>query len=219
MQLVFGTCLLSIAVVLLAYIPGKLLLLLLRRTLTPLEDLTLACFLGLIVSGVVYWSIIFAHQSRLYFIWPLATAAVFIWLQGRTTRSLLRRSVKLEPSSEESAKRSSDKSGLALIGVVALGVMVLALLPLYYTNLTWRADGTMRVYPEPDVLLHIAIANELTHTIPPQAPIFSGHPLPYHYGMDLVVAMFANATGLNTRDLTLRFLPTLFMVLSMLSAF
>ena len=57
----------------------------------------------------------------------------------------------------------------------------------------------MRVYPVPDVLFHIAIANELTHTIPPQAPHFSGHPLSYHYGMDLAVAMFAKATGLNTR--------------------
>ena len=66
---------------------------------------------------------------------------------------------------------------------------------------------------------HIAIANELTHTIPPQAPMFSGHPLTYHYGMDLAAAMFANATGLNTRDLTLRFVPTLFLALSMLSVF
>ena len=54
MQLLFGTCLFLIAVVLLAYVPGKLLLFLLRRTLTPLEDVTLACFLGLIVSGLIY---------------------------------------------------------------------------------------------------------------------------------------------------------------------
>jgi hypothetical protein len=97
--------------------------------------------------------------------------------------------------------------------------MVLGFLPLYYTNLTLQADGTMRVYPVPDAFLHIAIANELTHTIPPQAPVFSGHPLPYHYGMDLVVAMFANATGVNARDLTLRFVPTLFLAVSMLSVF
>ena len=102
MQLFFGTCLFFIAVVLLAYMPGKLLLVLLRRTLTPLEDVTLACFLGLIVSGLVYWLITFAHQSRLYFIWPLATGAVFIWLQGRTTRSLLRRSANVDVSDKQS---------------------------------------------------------------------------------------------------------------------
>jgi len=47
------------------------------------------------------------------------------------------------------------------------------------------------VYPVSDVLFHIEIANELTHTVPPQAPLFAGHPLSYHYGMDLAVAMFA----------------------------
>ena len=77
----------------------------------------------------------------------------------------------------------------------------------------------MRAYPVSDVLFHIAIANELTHTVPPQAPLFAGHPLSYHYGMDLAVAMFARATGLNVRDLTVRFMPTLFVGLSMLSVF
>ena len=51
MQIVFGACLFVVAVVLLAYVPGKLLLIALKRTLSPLEDVTLACFLGLIVSG------------------------------------------------------------------------------------------------------------------------------------------------------------------------
>jgi hypothetical protein len=37
--------------------------------------------------------------------------------------------------------------------------------------------------------------------------------------MDLAVAMFARATGLNARDLTVRFMPTLFVGLSMLSVF
>jgi hypothetical protein len=218
MQIFFGACLFFIAVILLAYIPGKLVLLLLKRTLSPLEDVTLACVLGLLVSGLVYWLITFAHQARLYVLWPLATTAVFIWLHSSRWKSLLRQS-KLAPLDEESARRSCDRSHLALVGVVALGVAGLALLPQYYTNLTRRPDGTMRVRPIPDVFLHIAFANELTHTVPPQNPVFSGYPLTYHYGMDLAVAMFANATGLNTRDLTLRFVPTLFLALSMLSVF
>jgi hypothetical protein len=218
MQIFFGAYLFFIAVILLAYIPGKLALLLLKRTLSAMEDVTLACVFGLLMSGLAYWPIAFAHQARLYVLWPLANTAVFIWLHSSRWKSLLRQS-KLPPLDEESARRSCDRSRLALVGVVALGVAVLALLPQYYTNLTPRADGTMRVRPIPDVFLHIAIANELTHTIPPQAPVFSGHPLTYHSGMDLAVAMFANATGLNTRDLTLRFVPTLFMALSKLSVF
>ena len=113
----------------------------------------------------------------------------------------------------------SDTSWLALAAIVALGIIILAILPQYYTNLTWQRDGTMKVYPVEDVLLHLAIANELTHTVPPETPVFSGHRLTYHYGMDLAVAMFATAAGINTRDLTLRFMPTLFLTLSMFSVF
>ena len=70
MQIFFGTCLFFVAVILLAYVPGKLLLMALKRALTPLEDVTLACVLGLVVSGLVYWLMTFANQGRFYL--PLA---------------------------------------------------------------------------------------------------------------------------------------------------
>lgn len=219
MQIFFGACLFFIAVILLAYMPGKLALLLLKRTLSPMEDVTLACVLGLIVSALAYWVIVFARHPPVYVLWPLATTALFVYLHAGKWKSLFGQLEKLAPHNKETVRRSCDRSGLAVAGVVALGITVMAILPLYYTNLTRRADGTMRVHPVPDVFLHIAIANELTHTVPPQSPVFSGHPLTYHYGMDLAVAMFAEATGLNTRDLTLRFVPTLFLALSMLSVF
>src|SRR6266480_6154149 len=219
MQLFFGTCLFFIAVVFLTYVPGKLLLVLLRRTLTPLEDITLACVLGLVVSGLVYWLMTFANQGRFYFLWPLIAAGIFVCLHQSNWRSLLVNSSSIESISKGSATLSRDRSALVLAGLLALGIIALAYFPGYYTNFTWQPDGTMRVYPISDVLFHIAIANELTHTVPPQAPVFAGHPLSYHYGMDLAVAMFARATGLNTRDLTVRFVPTLFVGLSMLSVF
>ena len=219
MQIVFGACLFVIAVILLGYIPGKVLLIALKRTLSPLEDATLGCFLGLIVSGVAYWLISYAHQARFFFLWPLGIAAVFVWLYLRKTKTLWLGPPEPESLLVESASVPRDRSGVALAGVVALGIIVLAFLPFYYTNFTSRTDGTVRAYPVPDVVLHIALANELTHTIPPQAPHFSGHPLSYHYGMDVAVGMFANATRVNTRDLTLRFVPTLFLALSMLSVF
>ena len=50
MQIVSGACLFVIAVILLAYVPGKVLLIALKRTLSPLEDVTLACVLGLEMS-------------------------------------------------------------------------------------------------------------------------------------------------------------------------
>jgi len=219
MQILSGACLFVIAVILLAYVPGKLLLIALKRTLSPLEDVTLACLLGLVLSGLVYWLMTFANQGRLYLLWPLTAAGVFVWLFHSKRKSLLSGSAGLEPRSQGNAAPSRDGSTLILAGVLALGIIALALFPVYYTNFTWQPDGTMRVYPVPDVLFHIAIANELTHTVPPQAPLFAGHPLSYHYGMDLAVAMFARATGLNVRDLTVRFVPTLFLALSILSVF
>lgn len=219
MQIVSGACLFVIASILLAYVPGKLLLIALKRVLGPLEDVTLACVLGLVVSGVVYWLMAFANQGRFYFLWPLIAAGIFIFLHQSNWRSLLVNSSSIEPLSKGSVALSRDGSALVLAGLLALGIIALAYFPGYYTNFTWQADGTMRVSPISDVLFHIAIGNELTHTVPPQAPLFAGHPLSYHYGMDLAVAMFARATGLNVRDLTVRFMPTLFIGLSMLSVF
>jgi hypothetical protein len=187
--------------------------------LTPLEDVTLACVLGLVLSGLVYWLMAFAHLGRFYLVWPLIAAGVCVWLLSSKRKTLLSDSSSLEPLSQGNATPSRDRSILVLAGVLTLGIVALAFFPLYYTNFTWHRDGTMRVYPVSDVLFHIALANELTHTVPPQAPVFAGHPLSYHYGMDLAVAMFARTTGLNTLDLTVRFVPTLFIGLSMLSVF
>ena len=194
MQIISGACVFVIAVIFLAYVPGKLLLIALKRTLTPLEDVTLACVLGLVVSGFVYWLMMFAHQGRFYLFWPLTAAGVCVWLLTTKQKSILNNSERVEPRSQGSAMRVRDGS-LVLVGVVALGIAALAYFPGYYTNFTSQPDGAMRVYPVPDLLFHIAIANELTHTVPPQAPVFAGHPLSYHYGMDLAVAMFARATG------------------------
>ena len=110
MQIVFGACLFSIAVILLAYVPGKLLLIALKRALTPLEDVTLACVLGLVVSGLVYWLMTFAHQGRFYLVWPLTAAGVFVWLHSSKRKSLLSNSATLEPLSQGSATPSRDRS-------------------------------------------------------------------------------------------------------------
>src|ERR1044072_6779895 len=88
MQIVFGACLFVIAVILLAYVPGKLLLIALKRTLRPLEDVTLACFFGLVAGGVAYWLITYAHQGRFFLVWPLVTAAAFIWLSAGKTKTV-----------------------------------------------------------------------------------------------------------------------------------
>ena len=119
-----------------AYVPGKLLLIALKRALTPLEDVTLACVLGLVVSGIVYWLMTFAHQGRFYLIWPLTAAGFCVWLHSSKRKSLLSNSASLESLSQGSAMRSRDGSALVLAGVLALGIIALAFFPLYYTNFT-----------------------------------------------------------------------------------
>ena len=218
MQIFFGTCLFFVAVILLAYLPGKLLLMALKRALSPLEDVTLACVLGLVASGLVYWLMTFARQGRFYLVWPLTVAGICVWLLSSKRRSLLSSSASLEPRSQGSATLSRDRSTLVLAGVLVLAIIALAVLP-SIIPISHCSRMARCAYPVLDLLFHIAIANELTHTVPPQAPVFAGHPLSYHYGMDLAVAMFARATGLNTRDLTVRFVPTLLVGLSMLSVF
>src|SRR4051812_12575095 len=152
MQIFFGACLFFVAVMMLAYVPGQLLLIALKRKVSPLEDVTLACVLGLVVSALVYWLTTFAHQERFYLLWPLTAVGICVWLVTTKRKSLLGNfSSSLEPLSQP-ATPSRDRSILVLAGVLALGIIALAFLPLYYTNFTWQPDGTMRVYPVSDLL-------------------------------------------------------------------
>ena len=81
-----------------------------------------------------------------------------------------------------------------------------------------RSADSMRAYPVADVIFHIATANELTHTIPPRRRSFRATRSLITMAW-IYVAMFATATGLNTPDLALRFVPTLVVVLSTLNVF
>src|ERR1700747_955907 len=154
MQIIFGASVFVMAVILLAYLPGKLLLIALKRTLSPIEDVTLACVLGLGMSGLVYWLMMFARQGRFYLVWPLTTAGICVWLFISKRKSLLSSSAQCDPRPQESAMRARDGSVLVLAGILALGVIALAFFPIYYANFTWQPDGTMRVYPVSDVLFH-----------------------------------------------------------------
>ena len=198
----------------LGYAPGALLLHFLKRSLTPLEHVSLSVTLGLVMSAAMYWltaitPVVFglsrtAEWPALFVAWPVGAVGLLLYLRRRDLSNIR---LELEPSH------------VALAAVLALGVIVLVKLPLFFGNLTIATDEGMTVVPISDALLHVAIANELTHTIPPQNPLFAGQPLSYHYGMDLVTAMMARATGLTVADLTVRFVPMLLMIAGMLSAF
>ena len=209
------------AVTVLGYCPGRLVLERFNPALSPLEDLTLSLVFGLLVSGCVYWLVAYCGGAHYYFLWPLAVAACFVFTRRKHFRGLLASRPGGVASGPPAARKSKwQRQHTALAAVIALGVLMLSVLPQYYGNLTFdSAGGLKRADDFPDAVLHVAIASELTHTVPPQAPVLAGRALSYHYGMDLTVAMFARATGLNTRDLTLRFVATLLLVLAMLATF
>jgi hypothetical protein len=194
----------ALALVLLAYIPGRLLLRVARIAISPLDTLALSLGLGLVLSASIYWFLAYFSLQQYSIYWVIGTAGFFTyhWIRiWAWPRFCIR------------------GSHLLLIGTLLLGVLMLAISPLYYSNLTLTEDGGMTVCPVIDVPLHAAIANELTHSIPPQNPIFSGWPLSYHVGSDVPTAMFANLARLSVTDLTVRFIPTLYFILTMLSVF
>lgn len=193
-----------LAVTLLGYVPGRLALGTVRAGLPRLDTVTLSLALGLVVSGSVYWILGCLGLQRFLVIWALAMAiALAKQLRGKGTWP-----------------RGSMKGAHALLAAgVLVGATVLRLLPLYDSNLTLTKQGAMRVCPLIDGSFHIAVVSELTHSVPPQNPLFAGRPLSYHVGSDLPAAMFASVPGLDMVDLTLRLVPTLFLAMTMLAVF
>ncbi len=197
-----------ISVLLVIYLPGKLLLDLSKTQLRPLEDLTLSLVVGMTVSSLLYWVAAFFQPSKLFLLWPLAALVVWLFRRRKRWRTALHSQTRV------------DLIHLLLLGVLALQLIPLCMLPMYYQNVAWLPEGGMSFLDKPrDAIFHLSIANELRHSIPPQVPYLAGQPLGYHYGMDLLTAMLGEVGGLSTLDLTARFTPTLLLVITSLAVF
>lgn len=193
-----------VGAVVLLYLPGRGLMGPLRQRLDRFEAATLAWVLGMVATSAVFAALAASGLRHLMPLWPavfLATFARSAWHS------------RAKPRAERQAVPY-----LAGVPVLAAWV-VLALAPLYYRNLAPQQDGGLTYYPLPDLLFHLSIANELTHTFPPQAPFLPGRLLDYHYGQDLLVALFSTETGTSVPDLTVRFVPTLLFAMAGLAAF
>ena len=187
-------------------LPGHLLLLILRVSAAPLDRLALMLAVGMSVSGVVYWLCTYWRVPHLFRAWPLVLLLVWAHPRYRPRR----------PQASRLCVRYAHSLLLATLGSTLVPLFVS---PLYFQNLSRRPDGQWAIYPLADVIARVAIAAELTHTIPPQNPYLPGRPLPYHsYGMDLVTAMFG-CFGLAIPDLTVRYVPVLFLTLAVLGGF
>jgi hypothetical protein len=204
MPIVGSLFLFLFAVVLLAYIPGRLALRFARLSAAGLDSITLSLNLGLVISAIIFWLLSYFSVQQYFIVYALAGVGIFLCYWRKEW---------------ECHRLSIEGPQLLLVGMILLGVLLLAILPMYYPNMSLTPEGRMRFWKAAEPFLHTAIANELTHAVPPQNPVFSGQPLSYHVGADLPAAMVANIAGLSVVDLTVRFVPTLFLIITMLSVF
>lgn len=193
------------------YFPGKLLLDTSGARLLPLEHLSLSLTLGLLASSLVHALTTFLGVPVLFLCWPAAATLVCLYRARRSGwcwRSL------------GDSRLELDRAHLLLAVVLSVACGLLAVMPGCYRNLKRLPDGGLRFFNSlPDWTLHLTIANELSHTVPPQHPTTTGWPLAYHFAADLPAALFHAHAGLDILDLTVRFIPTLFLLMTALSVF
>lgn len=207
-----------LALLFLIYFPGRFLIQAAGLRLAPLEQLTLAFVLGMTVGGVVYWLAGIWHIPGLFPLWPCGASIAFLHRTRKECRERRRDGSLLKKESGSAL----DASHVWLIALILLAWGLLALVPFYYRNLALLPENGMSIGKSgayPDVFLHLSLANELSHSIPPQVPFIAGRQLNYHVGVDVLAAMFMSAGGLNALDLTVRFLPTFHIAVVILAIF
>lgn len=171
-----------------------------------LESLVLAGALGTGATAVVYKAASALGHPRLIIVWAAAALAY-------AGTDLLRK----RPAPGR-LKTGVARSGVAL---AAMAVLLLAVLGLdNYRNGLRQPDGSLMVHMHYyDGFVRNAVVREVSHTVPPQMPFAAGMPLNYHYGMDLLTALFFSTLGLDVLDLSHRYLMTFFFGLLLLASY
>jgi hypothetical protein len=196
------------ATVLISYFPGRLLVGAARLRLRPLERWTLSLVLGMVASTGVYWICALLGVRGLFPLWPLGATGFCLYRGARRWRCVVGGHFRLE------------MSHVLLAALLVLILFPLFLLPMYYPNMVLLPDNSMSYLEGPaDPFFHLAVTNELRHSVPPQVPFLAGESLPYHYAMHLLAAMLSDVAGLSTSDVLFRFLPTFFLTLTTLAIF
>src|SRR5262249_48063275 len=158
------------AFVVVVYLPGRALLRPLRLPTSPLEHLMLASALGVPASSLAYWLCAYAQAPGAFPAFLGLAAVAALWGARSGAGGL--------------AGRVRGAHVLLLLAVL-LATSLIAFQPLLFQNLARRTDGGIGFHAVSDAVLHLSIANELRHTVPPQNPFLPGRPLSYHYGVDL----------------------------------
>jgi hypothetical protein len=191
----------------LCYLPGAALLPRQDET-TPIERVSLRLVLGVTATVALYNLLHRAGLGRIFWLWPLGSLAVVAIRSRPLAWPALRWRARVPPVC------------WLLFALIVIELGLLVCIPGYFSNFVRYADGSMSYdVSSADSLLHTALARELMHTISPDAPFLSGLPVVYHVAMDLMTAITANAASLSVLDTTVRFMPTFFVVLVVLSIY
>ncbi len=194
------------------FLPGIAILRKLKLQLHGIELALFGLLLGIAASNLLYVATAWAGAPSLYIAWPILALAWLVIGRFREPRSRFSNRAALAPN-------------IAVWLVVLIGVLPLSILPHFTLDFVALGDGAVRLYQAPDKsmyvesLLHIAVTNELAHTFPPQIPFLAGHPLTYHYGMELVAVVFHRFLGIAAADVCLRLLPSLYLGLITLAVY
>jgi hypothetical protein len=193
-----------LGVVLLLWLPGHLVLDLLGLRPPPLEALTLALLLGVAASSLVFWAGSVVGVPDLIWAWAaLAVVAVLVRRRREPARLVGR----------------FRREHAALLAVVATALLPFVLLDFAWPNLASREQDSLSFLPLQDAVFHLAIVHELEHSVPPEVPWLAGADLSYHYEFDLLAALVSRLPGVDAVDATLRFLPALFVVTTVLATY
>ena len=185
-----------LAMVFVVYLPGRLVLESARASTRPLDHLCLCLILGMTTSSLLYYLCGLLGVQDIFVLWPVGASAAAVF----TNRRPLRR--------WRETRFTVRGTHLLLMSVVVLCVAPLVKLPAYYRNLALLPEGGLAFVDKPKATaFHLSIAQELTHSIPPQVPFLAGRPLVYHCGLDLPVAMLARTAGVSIPDSTVRSIP------------
>jgi hypothetical protein len=190
----------------LLFIPGMFLIRALKIPARGLELPLISLSLGIAASNMVFWALAFLRVTPAYVAWPFGAATGLFVLHFRR-------------SGPPHGNRSVVWPYLSVLLVALLIVAPMAMLPHFASDWVIREDGStqLSLNNHRDGLLHLSVANELGYSFPPQVPFLAGQPLHYHYGMDLVTAAFHGFSGIPINELCIRYLPTLYLSLFVLS--
>ena len=195
-------------VALFIYLPGAIVLRLFGWGLSSERSLSLALCAGIPFGLGLYWLLAPALPRFGYLALSILALVVVVWRRRELLRSSLPRA-----------------GSWTLVGALAIcGLTIWSLSQTAYRGGRRTGDGGLsylhaQVYRDTkvggsDALFHAAVTGALARSPSGEPnPFVSGEPLAYHYGMDLLAAMFTRELGIHPLDLAARLFPTFFLLL------